>query len=354
MEAYIILLGIVWGVIVIESNIKVTLLKVGNYNIPIVSIFLLIVFLGFYSFRDEIGYDYPMYVTIIYGGYANDIYASKGEILSALLLNIAGILDNHYIFFFLVALISLILIFYSIIKYTDFENKIGWGILTFMAIPVGFVYSLAIERQFMAISVLLFATRYLLKRSFIKYFMCVLIACLFHVTSVFNIILYIITSEKFKYKYFIFIFVIGGILTLGVKNIIISMFPFYEAYISSLNSFETGGKTQVVLYIIIAIWFLYVRTYLKNNSKYNVFLKSYICGMALTSFLLPFDANVAFRLGSLGLINLIFLMPYSFCIFSNNSKFIMKIFMIIICSIIYIYGLLVTTGTAYIPYKTFI
>lgn len=354
MEAYIILLSIVWGVIIFKSSLRKMQIKLGKYKIPILNIFLLIIFLGFYGFRDEIGYDYPMYMAIIYGGYANDVYASKGEILSALLLNIAGALDNHYVFFFLVALISLTLIFYSIIKYTDFENKIGWGILTFMAIPVGFVYSLAIERQFMAISVLLFATRYLLKRLFIKYFICVLIACLFHVTSIFNIILYIITSEKFKYKYFIFIFVIGEILTFGVKNIIISMFPFYEVYISSLNSFETGGKAQAVLYIIIAIWFLYVRTYLKNNSKYNIFLKSYICGIALMSFLLPFDANVAFRLGSLGLINLIFLMPYSFCIFSNNSKFIMKIFMIIICSIIYIYGLLITTGTAYIPYKTFI
>lgn len=354
MEAYIILLSIVWGVIIFESSLRKMQIKLGKYKIPIINIFLLIIFLGFYGFRDNIGYDYLMYVNTIYGGYANEVYASKGEILSATLLNLAGILDNHYIFFFLVALISLFLIFYSIESYVDFKNKIGWGILTFMFIPIGFVNSLSIERQFMAISILLFATRYLLKRSFIKYFICLLIASLFHITSIFNIILYFATSEKFKYKYFYFIFIIGEILTLGMKNIILSIFPFYEVYISSLNSFETGGKGQAILYIIIAIWFLYVRTYLKYNKKYNIFLKSYICGAILMLFLLPFDANVAFRLGSLGLMNSIFLMPYTFYVFSNNSKLFIKIFMVIICSIIYIYGLLITSGTAYIPYKTFV
>ena len=50
----------------------------------------------------------------------------------------------------------------------------------------------------------------------------------------------------------------------------------------------------------------------------------------------------------------IFLMPYTFYVFSNNSKLFIEIFLVIICSIIYIYGLLITSGTAYIPYKTFV
>ena len=70
--------------------------------------------MGFYGFRDEIGYDYPMYMAIIYGGYANDVYASKGEILSALLLNIAGALDNHlcFLFFSSINIFNINILFY--------------------------------------------------------------------------------------------------------------------------------------------------------------------------------------------------------------------------------------------------
>ena len=95
MEAYIILLSIVWGCILFETVFKNMKIK----KISMSSLILLIVFIIFYSIRDNIGYDYAMYEETVYGGYADDVYGTKGEILSACLLNIANFFDNHYIFF---------------------------------------------------------------------------------------------------------------------------------------------------------------------------------------------------------------------------------------------------------------
>lgn len=350
MEAYIILLSIVWGCILFETVFKNMKIK----KISMSSLMLLIVFIIFYSIRDNIGYDYAMYEEIVYGGYADDVYGTKGEILSACLLNIANFFDNHYIFFFLVALISFILIIYSITSYVDIKDNIGWSILVFMALPVGFINSLSIQRQFVAVSILLFATKYLIKRSFWKYSICVGIASLFHITSIISILLYVVTAKNFKYKYFLLFVIVGLIVMYGMVNIILSLFPFYDIYLLSLNSFEMGGKAQFILYIFLGMCYICVQHYFRFNESFVIFFKTYIFGLVLVICILPFDAGVAYRLGSVGLLNSLFLMPYFFNAFSSYNRIIIKLIMLIILSMLYIYSLSVTAGTAYVPYKAFI
>lgn len=47
-------------------------------------------------------------------------------------------------------------------------------------------------------------------------------------------------------------------------------------------------------------------------------------------------------------------MPYFFNAFSSYNRIIIKLIMLIILSMLYIYSLNVTDGTAYVPYKAFI
>ena len=354
MEWYIGLLIFVWLIIIIQSYLGNINIKIGNTNVSIIAVILLIVFVGFYGLRDNIGYDYSMYAATVYGGYADEVYASKGEILSAMLLNIAGYFYNEHVFFFLVALIALSLIIYSIIKYTNISDGIGWSMLCFLAIPIGFINSMSIQRQFLAIAVLLFATRYLLHRNFVKYFMCVIIACLFHISSIIYILLYFITSSKFKYKYFLVLFIIGYIFIISTIKAIINIFPFYEVYVTSFNGFDNGGMTQITLYILFAIIFIYLKKYLKKYYQYDIYLKIYLGGLVLTLWLILFDANIAFRLGGVALLNMILLFPYIFYAFKNVNRLLVKLLSLVLLSIIYIYGLLVTDATFYLPYKTFL
>ena len=354
MECYIGLLVFVLIIIIIQSYLGNVNVKIRNTNVSIIAVILLIVFVGFYGLRDNIGYDYSMYAATVYGGYADEVYASKGEILSATLLNIAGYFYNEHIFFFLVAIIALSLIIYSTIKYTNISDSVGWSMLCFLAIPIGFINSLSIQRQFLAIAILLFAIRYLLQRNFIKYFICVVIACLFHISSIIYILLYYITSNKFKYKYFVLLFILGYIFIISIMNFIIDVFPFYESYIASFNSFNNGGLTQIILYILFAIIFIYLKKYLKRYYEYDIFLKIYIGGLVLTLWLILFDANVAFRLGGVALLSIILLFPYIFYAFKNSGRLLIKIVTFILLSVIYIYALSITDGTFYLPYKTFL
>lgn len=223
-----------------------------------------------------------------------------------------------------------------------------------MAPPYRIINSLSIQRQFVAISILLFATKYLIKRSFWKYSICVGIASLFHITSIISILLYVVTAKNFKYKYFLLFVIVGLIVIYGMVNIILSLFPFYDIYLLSLNSFEMGGKAQLILYIFLGLCYICIQHYFRFNESFAIFFKSYIFGLVLVICILPFDAGVAYRLGSIGLLNSLFLMPYFFNAFSSYNRIIIKLIMLIILSMLYIYSLNVTDGTAYVPYKAFI
>ena len=350
MYIYIVLLIVVIITIILENYFT----NNRKFYITFVDVLLLIIFILFYSLRDNIGYDYPMYERTVYAGFADEVYASKGEILSASLLNIAEYFYDAHIFFFLVALITLPLIFYSLKYNTYIKDSLSLGILSFLALPIGFVNSLSIQRQFLAIGILLFSIKYLLSRNFVKYLCCLIIACFFHISSIVYIFVYFITSNRFKYKYFVYIFIIGYIFIFIGMKILISIFPFYEYYLLSLNSFKTGGQLQIIMYILFAIIYIILKKYLIKRCYYNIFLKAYLWGLISTLWLIPFDANVAFRFGSFGLIQTIFLISYIPQAFNKTSKIFIKIMLMILLSIIYIYNLYITTGTAYIPYKTFL
>lgn len=352
MDVYIILLICVLVSILFQKYTNKFNTRIKKSINIIISLFLLLVLVGVYSLRDNIGYDYAMYIRTIEEGYANDIYASKGEIFSAALLNFAGFLGEPHIYFFLVALISFILIIYSLNKYIEVSNGLGWGILCFLAIPIGFIVTLDVQRQFVAMAILVFATRYLILRSFIKYFFCIVLACFFHISSIFYICIYFITSSKFKYKYFIILLLFGYIISYIGVNLLVNIFPFYEEYLTTFSS--EGGFLQITVYVVWGIIFLGIKKYMKNYYNYNIFLKTYLWGLIMIVSLMPLfnSVQVVVRLGGVALMNLIFLIPYLFYAF-KNYKWMVEILTILILSFMYIYALLVTVPGFFIPYKTF-
>lgn len=346
MLPYILLSVWVMSIILFQENKNSDKMNRIFYYISI------LLFIFFYSIREDIGYDYGLYKSII----QNNIqvaYLLKGEVLSALLMEGAYMLEDYRYFFFFVAIISIPLYFYSIKTYSDLKNKWAWSVLAFLGLPIGLVQTLSVSRQFVAIAIILFATRYILKRNLIKYVICIIIAAMFHISSLFAIMYYIVSSEKYKYKYFIWIIFIF-IFIFIFKNYLVILFPDKAFYLDVVDWNEINGLSQILLYCLFSLIFIYLKKYIKIKDNYEKMLKIYIWS-SMIALLFSFNTGIlGIRLGMPGLSYIFILLPYIFEVINKKQRYIVKIMIYFLFLVLYIYNLYITTLEAYIPYKSFL
>lgn len=355
MIPYFCLLAFVLGIILFQEQIGTLKIRIEKKEYDVIPFVAYAVFLLFYSVRDYIGYDYGMYYHTVEGGYADDVYASKGEFISAWLLDIATYFGNPHIFFFLTAAISFACIIYACQKHIKIKAGLGWGLLVFLALPLGFIYTLSIQRQFVAVAILMFGIKYLWNRKIVKYLVVTALASMAHMSSFLCILLYLVQSKFVNKKILFSICVMGLLLTSKAEAIVAYLFPFYIQYVeASAIAKDGGGTTQFILYVLILFFSMAFYYFVRDKERYNFFFKNYIFGFILMLVLFPFDASVSFRLGGFSLLNAIFLIPLWPSAFTGVSRMYFKLLLAMALSFAYYYGLITTVADFYVPYKTFL
>lgn len=346
MLAYIVLFLLILCIMFLKST------KGDSYlcGISACNCFSMIIFVIFYSIRYEIGYDYVTYISLITYE-CHTIFLLKMEYLSYLFMEIANQVGMPQIFFMLMAVFSIPFIFYSLDAYRETRCSWSWGILLFLSFPFGFIYSLSFSRQFAAVAILFFGTKYLIKRRLLKYCVCVSIASLFHISSLASMFAYLVTSEKFKYKYLIYIFICLFLTFFSLKTLLVYIFPEYEAYMSFSINENQDGLSQVVLYTLTGMLFAIVKPYLNKYKYYNMYLKLYLFGLVLNYSFLLFSPTMGIRLAISSYVYALFLIGYFFQAFSTRDRLFLKFIGIIFMFILYMYGLNIA-GDTYLPYKT--
>ncbi len=343
----LVLISIFWK----KTNITL-MMKTKSFKVPIDFVFFSIIFTFFYATREFVGYDYQMYYDVI----NNNLYEGymyRNEWLSYYFMDISYYFDEPRIFFALIAIIAIPIYFYVFKKYSKNRINMGWMILAFLALPIGFIQTLSVSRQFIATAIVLLATKYIITRNLKKYIFCLLLATLFHFSSVISILFYIINCKKFKYKYFIFIFIIMGFFLEVIKILINNYFELYSGYFNYTFLYQ-GGLMQLFMYIILGLVFVYIRFYKKYiDNYYEVCLKNYLLGLMITIMFFGFQGLLGIRLGFVGLTYAIILFAYTLNTISKKNILFYKFACIIIFSICFFYNLYVATE-AYIPYKNFI
>lgn len=226
MISYITLFLFVLGIILLQENHCRIRVSVFGKQYDLIPIIAYLVFLAFYGLRQNIGYDYQMYVATVNGGIADAVYGSKGEILSAALLDFASYMDSSYLFFFLVAAISLAGIVYALHHYAKMESSLGWGLLVFLALPIGLIFTLSIQRQFLAIGFILYGMKYLWERKPWKYAGGTLLALVSHLSSFNAFLLYFVQTPKLSKKMIVAIGLVGSVLMLWAAEIVSVFCPF--------------------------------------------------------------------------------------------------------------------------------
>lgn len=201
-----------------------------------------------------------------------------------------------------------------------------------------FYFSLTGLRAAIAISIVVFAYKYLEEKKYIKVLITTLIASLFHGSA----IIFIISIIIVKINKFISLFIISlSILIINIltnnsilfKVVQLPFFTQYSTYVLNANK-ESSGTTIIIIFTITTIgYFLSTLNKYddKNSSEINfIFLKHLFIGIIF--YVINFSFANAFRLGHFFTISIIPLMPniiYNLR-FDKKIKFIVKILAIIL------------------------
>ena len=307
------------------------------------------------TFRNNVGYDYGSYITGYYNSF--DItyksiieeYKFGDPIAFVLLTKFATTFESERVYLMLMALFSLVPGVIYILR--EWDNSDIQPLIMFVFLFEPYAFSFSACKQGIALSFLMFSLTYVYKRKPIKFALCVAVAFLFHSTAVVFLFVYFFLNGKgdlsASKKFLIIIGCLFVIMNLEpiLGNI---MDGRYEGY--AINTVEGKNRT-FWLYSLMAIVFLYFRKTLVKIDKRNELLIMMLVVGAICQYLGFFNAFTK-RIGEYFLMSQAFLLPQSIYLFTEESKQLVKVLIIIyIVAIFLIATPIAPSGMGFVPYQ---
>lgn len=246
-------------------------------------------------------------------------------------------------FLFVIAMLIYIPIFGAIKKYS-YAPYIS--ILCYFAFGY-FTYSLGIFRQMIAVSLLIYSSKYIVEKKTIKYLLMVILAMTFHTTAIIGILLYIIYNRFDWRKIVKLVIVIEMIfLTIGrrIVMLILLMFPKYTGYVNGKYD-QTGGSYVMLLFLNIILFTMCIFEW-KSNEKKNLTISALVLAVLFQS--LGYSMTILGRVVSYYSIYIIFAIPNLLAKFTYKTRVWITMVLIIF---LYILIYLEFAGNRYVtPY----
>lgn len=297
--------------------------------------------------RYDVGTDYfPTYYTGFYRILTRKMVDNFeiGYILFNKLIQIFT--DNVFVLFFLTSILFIMFTFKGIY---NLSINIPLSIVLLLLTRYFFI-SMNGVRQFISLAILLCSIKYIIERDLKKYLFFMLLAFLFHYTSILFIPCYFLCRlkiSKLKFVFFSFITVFGSKLILKLAMILL----IGTKYGNLLEKYPLCGIKFTIFTIFINIYILFF-SYIgyskrKNDKKYIVFLNLQIICTLLTFILriIPLMERVYWIFSFPIIVSL----PYLFQNVKNK-----KIFLFFIGALLFvymIYDIQVLGDHEVIPYK---
>lgn len=239
--------------------------KSNNKYVTIVIIVILSFVAGFRNYsvgRDTHTY-YKAFFNIKYGDkYIKD----KGFLM--ICKWILKIYNNPTLLF---VIFSIIIYGFIIMRFWELREKISFSITVFSFYSFYYFESLNIMRQFCAVAIVFWGTKFLEKRSYIKFFMCIAFAAvIFHKSAIMGVLCLIpdllIWKElnKRQKRFIVFCFVLLIITFPTLLSLFSSEFVFYSTYFANV-SVNIGLRNVALLMIFIVSLFLYSPLFSSTN-----------------------------------------------------------------------------------------
>jgi len=282
----------------------------NDKNLLIVLITFIILFSGTRNYNigtDTYNYFHYFYLKgIKISGFYDFFKTFNTDFLFKVIMYIVFPFKSFMLFLFTVSVIMNVSLYKFARKFTDY-GKSGSSLLLFLTIASSFVfinYQINTIRNGLAIPFIFFGIYYVIQNEYKYAFLYLLIAFLFHRTTLIPIacILLVLISGKIKYKYFIIIYIIAiGLAASGfgfdkltfLANI--GNDDFSKLAFQGENEYRTGFRMDFVLYNSLFLLFFIKFSNLKNRTDL-VLIKYYI----LTSIIFFFNFNIPYsdRIGN--------------------------------------------------------
>lgn len=252
-----------------------------------------------------------------------------------LLNKLSSILSNNeQILLVLTSFLVLIGVMYFI--YKNSENVV-LSVFLYISLYL-YLFSFNGIRQAIAMSILVMGFHLILERKFLRYFIVVLVATLFHETAILMLLLYFIYYFKFDIKNvlaILFIFIISFISVESIINYFLS-FTRSLSYIDTNNIIEQSGFLFPLINLSIFFFILYIKlTNRINDPTLDFFL--FIAILGVFTGLLSMKVYKLLRLNYYFMMYYIIAIPYSLKFVKDKKiKFIM-IYLLITVSSLYLF-----------------
>lgn len=274
MTFWIILCLLLFTLCVIERNISVKYKNIVGFVIFFITWFIT-------AFRSEIGWDYDSYKNTFS---TVDIFHYEPG-FSAIIIGLREIGCSYQMLFVVVSLISYFLIWkgsdYWIKKYNCLTK--GWFAYLYFLFPSLGYASFSIIRQMLAVSIIFWASKFILNRCFIKYLFAVIVSATMHYTAILCLLLYFIGQVKIKPFYY----VVGITLAFlaaeydSFDTVLTMIIPSIEQYQAYFNFFNEQSRIGMLLLIFLVIFifleYWYPKEYYIKNMMFFTVVISLVC-----------------------------------------------------------------------------
>lgn len=317
--------------------------KTVYYTSVTFSFMTLFLFLGL---RYDVGFDYlytyvPEYNKIKLG------YSTHFEPLFILLNKFVYYIFNNVYWVFIISAFLTVYLVYSVICKRG--KNIFFGVFLFIGTRM-YLYSFTQVRQYIAIAIFLYATKYITERKKFKYFFSICIAALFHKIALIYLPIYFIGNIKLtKQKYSLI-----ALLGFALIPIVTSLYNYIGRYLYGWyinNKFGIGNYSSVMLIMnlfTIIISILYYNN-LSNNKNSTMLLNLQLVAWILC--ITTIQLNESYRIVALFSYTSILLLQeiyYSLKIKSNRKILFLLIF-VLYTACLYAY---LKNDPYMLPYKT--
>ena len=254
-------------------------------------------------FRFDVGWDYVNYYNYIYNVEILQILGL--EPFSQLLCYVALYFNSPPLLFILFGLPTYLILFQALRRFSvDFRISI----LVYLAFF--YLESFTSMRQTLALSITFWGFRYVLTRSFAKYFFVIVLAALFHMSALVALVIYpiyFLLNVKWLILVIPVIFLVKEVLFQ-----FLSMYGRYAYYLDKLEEYTGGGIARYVQIFLFLSLLVLGRAKSISFSENRMFS---IIGLALF-FPFIFGPALGTRIGMYFLIFLCLLVP---CILKKYS-----------------------------------
>lgn len=291
--------------------------------------------------RWESGTDWDIYVSIFHYSEKIDNNYTNVEEGFFLLNHFSHFISNSYsVALFLQASIIFPSVFYVLKK----QPLPLVSFFLFFSSTLGYIFFI---RQSISVSLVLLSYVFIVKQDKKRFFTCIIVACLFHITSLVALPLYAIYHSNVKWKYVLVLLIVISILSIistgQWMRTVAAVHPYIEYKINSyIELTETGKNTYITMSpqrailnhlikrsFIAILLILYCKGRILNNGKLNGYLKIYCYSTIIYLIVTPVSMDLSRMCTSIEIVDIL-LFPLVLNLIRKPANQYIALFIIII------------------------